>query len=151
MVPPVSRLLPFVLRYRRSFLFGLACVVVTTAIQLMAPWVLKYAIDDLNAGVTRAKLALYATLLLGIACVGGVFRFLMRRTLIGASHVIEYDVRNALFARLQQLPLPHGQARRTGVVMSRATNDLNAVRMMVGLVVMFSASTILTFIVALVL
>ena len=148
---PVRRLLPFVLRYRRAFLFGLACVVVTTAIQLLAPWVLKYAIDDLNAGVTRAKLALYAALLLGIACAGGAFRFLMRRTLIGASRDIEYDLRNEFFARLQLMPLPYYQARRTGDLMSRATNDLNAVRMMVGPAVMYSASTILTFIVAIVL
>jgi ATP-binding cassette, subfamily B, multidrug efflux pump len=148
---PFRRLLPFALRYRRSFVVGLACVVITAAIQLLAPWVLKYAIDDLNAGVTRAKLALYAALLLGIACVGGVFRFLMRRILIGASRDIEYDLRNAFFARLQLMPLGYYQSGRTGDLMSRATNDLNAVRMMVGPAVMYSASTILTFIVAIVL
>jgi ATP-binding cassette subfamily B protein len=145
------RLLPFVLRYRRAFLTGLACVVVTTAIQLLSPWVLKYAIDDLNTGITRGKLATYALLLVGIACAGGVFRFLMRRILIGASRDIEYDLRNAFFARLQQMPLSYYQARRTGDLMSRATNDLNAVRMMVGPSVMYSASTILTFVVAIVL
>lgn len=145
------RLLPFVLRYRRAFTLGLSCVVVTTAIQLLSPWVLKYAIDDLNAGVTRAKLALYAALLLGIACVGAVFRFLMRRILIGASRDIEYDLRNAFFAHLQEMPLAYYQGTRTGDLMSRATNDLNAVRMMVGPAVMYSASTILTFAVAIVL
>ena len=151
MGPAFRRLLPFVLRYRRAFVLGLACVVVTTAIQLLSPWVLKLAVDDLHAGVTRAKLALYAALLLGIACVGGVFRFLMRRILIGASRDIEYDVRNAFFARLQQMPLAYYQARRTGDLMSRATNDLNAVRMMVGPAVMYSANTILVFIVAIIL
>ena len=143
-----GRLLPFVLRYRRAYLIGLACVVVTTAIQLLSPWVLKHAVDDLNAGVTRPKLAGYAGLLLGIACVGAVFRFLMRRILIGASRDIEYDLRNAFFSHLQRLPLAYYQARRTGDLMSRATNDLNAVRMMVGPSVMYSASTILTFVVA---
>ena len=148
---PFRRLLPFILRYRRQFLIGLACVVVTTAIQLLSPWVLKYAIDDLAAGVTRAKLALYGGALLGIAIVGAVFRFLMRRILIGASRDIEYDVRNAFFARLERMPLEYYQARRTGDLMSRATNDLNAVRMMIGPAVMYSANTILVFVVAIVL
>jgi ATP-binding cassette subfamily B multidrug efflux pump len=86
------RLLPYLLRYKRAFVVGLGCVVVTTAIQLLSPWVLKSAIDDLNAGVTRAKLGLYAATLLGIAIAGGLFRFWMRRILIGASRDIEYDL-----------------------------------------------------------
>ena len=132
MGPAVRRLLPYVLRYRRAFVLGLTCVLVTTAIQLLSPWILKHAIDDLNGGVTRQKLAMYAGLLLGVAMVSAVFRFLMRRILIGASRDIEFDLRNAFFARLQQMPLAYYQARRTGDLMSRATNDLNAVRMMVG-------------------
>jgi ATP-binding cassette, subfamily B, multidrug efflux pump len=151
MGPAFRRLLPFLFRYRRQFLLGLSCVVVTTSIQLLSPWVLKHAIDDLTSGVTRQKLGAYAALLLGIACVGAVFRFLMRRILIGASRDIEYDVRNAFFARLQQMPLAYYQARRTGDLMSRATNDLNAVRMMIGPAIMYSANTILVFIVAIML
>jgi ATP-binding cassette subfamily B protein len=147
----VRRLLPYLLRYRRQFLLGLACVLITTSIQLLSPWVLKFAIDDLGAGVTRAKLALYAALLLGIACVGAVFRFLMRRIIIGASRHIEYDIRNDFFAHLQRMPLGFYQARRTGDLMSRATNDLNAVRMLIGPAVMYSASTLIVFSVATVL
>jgi ATP-binding cassette, subfamily B, multidrug efflux pump len=146
-----GRLLPFLLRYQREFLTGLACVLVTTAIQLLSPWVLKEAIDDLNTGVTRAKLAIYAAILLAIAIVGGLFRFLMRRILIGASRDIEYDMRNAFFARLEQMPLSYYQTRRTGDLMSRATNDLNAVRTMIGPAVMYSTNTIVVFIVAIVL
>ena len=129
----------------------MACVVITTAIQLLSPWVLKNAIDDLNAGVTRGKLAMYAALLLTIALVGGAFRFLMRRILIGASRDIEYDMRNAFFARLQQMPLAYYQARRTGDLMSRATNDLNAVRTMIGPAVMYTANTMIVFVVAIIL
>jgi ATP-binding cassette subfamily B protein len=147
---PFRRLLPFVLRYRRQFLVGLSCVFVTSAIQLLPPWVLKFAVDDLTAGVTAGKLARYAAWILAIALVGAVFRFLMRRILIGASRDVEYDIRNAFFARLQLLPLGYYQARRTGDLMSRATNDLNAVRMMVGPAVMYTANTILVFIVAIV-
>jgi ATP-binding cassette subfamily B multidrug efflux pump len=126
-------------------------VVITTAIQLLSPWVLKHAIDDLNAGITRGKLAQYAGMLLGIACVGAVFRYLMRQIIISASRDIEYDMRNAFFARLQQMPLGYYQVRRTGDLMSRATNDLNAVRMMVGPAVMYSANTLLVFVVAIIL
>ena len=151
MGPAVRRLLPYALRYRRAFVLGLTCVLVTTAIQLLSPWILKHAIDDLNSGVTRQKLAMYAGLLLGVAMVGSVFRFLMRRILIGASRDIEFDLRNAFFARLQQMPLAYYQARRTGDLMSRATNDLNAVRMMVGPAVMYSSNTLLVFVVALIL
>jgi ATP-binding cassette subfamily B multidrug efflux pump len=151
MSDPFRRLLPFLFRYKQRILSGLACVVITTAIQLLSPWVLKNAIDDLNRGVTRSKLALYAGLLLAIAIVGGTFRFLMRRILIGASRDIEYDVRNAFFARLEQMPLAYYQAGRTGDLMSRATNDLNAVRTMIGPAVMYSTNTILVFIVAILL
>jgi ATP-binding cassette subfamily B protein len=148
MGPSFRRLRPFVLRYRRQFFVGLFCVLVTSAIQLLPPWVLKFAVDDLQAGVTRGKLGRYAALILAIALVGAVFRFLMRRILIGASRDVEYDIRNAFFARLQLLPLGYYQARRTGDLMSRATNDLNAVRMMIGPAVMYTANTILVFIVA---
>ncbi len=150
MGPAFRRLLPFVLRYRRQYLNGLVCVVITTAVQLLSPWVLKYAIDDITRGITRPKLAMYAALLLGIALVGALFRFLMRRIIIGASRDLEYDLRNAFFTRLQLMPLAYYQASRTGDLMSRATNDLNAVRMMIGPSVMYSANTILMFSVAIV-
>jgi ATP-binding cassette subfamily B protein len=148
-VTPFRRLLAYVHRYRRDFLIGLGCVVVTTGIALAAPKVLQYAVDDLTRGVTRAKLVEYGTLLLAIGLVGGVFRFLMRRVLTGVSRHIEYDMRNDFFAHLEKLPLAYFQSHRTGDLMSRATSDLNAVRMMIGPSVMYSANTLLTFVVAL--
>jgi len=129
----------------------MACVLATTTFQLLAPWVLKYAIDDLNSGVTRRKLALYAGLLLSISLVRGVFLFLMRRIIIGASRDIEYDIRNDFFRRLEQLSLGYYHSHRTGDLMSRATNDLNAVRMMIGPAIMYSANTVLVFVVAIIL
>jgi ATP-binding cassette subfamily B multidrug efflux pump len=146
---PYRRLFSYVLRYRRDFLLGLACVVAGSAIMLVSPIVLRYAVDDLTQGVTRRKLFVYGALLLGVGVVGGVFSFLKRRTLIGASRHIEYDMRNDFFAHLQQLPLVYFQTHKTGDLMSRATNDLNAVRMMIGPAVMYSATTVLTFVVAL--
>ena len=151
MRPAFRRLLPYVLRYRKQFLLGLVCVVLSSTFQLLGPWVLKFAIDDLTRAVTRQKLVAYASLILGVACVRAVFLFLMRRIIIGASREIEYDIRNDFFGRLQQMPLSYYQARRTGDLMSRATNDLNAVRTMIGPAVMYSASTVLVFAVAIVL
>jgi ATP-binding cassette subfamily B protein len=151
MGPAFRRLLPYVVRCRRQFLLGLGCVLAATAIQLVSPLILQHAIDDLTAGVTRGKLVGYAALLLGVALVGGVFRFLMRRIIVGASRVIEYDLRNDFFAHLERLPVGYFQGHRTGDLMSRATNDLNAVRMMIGPAVMYSSSTLIVFVVALIL
>jgi ATP-binding cassette subfamily B protein len=145
---PFRRLFAYALRYRRDFVVGLACVVVTTGVTLVSPAVLRYAIDDLTLGVTRLKLLAYGSALLGIGLVGGLFRFAMRQVLIGASRHIEYDIRNDFFAQLQRLPLSYFQAHRTGDLMSRATNDLNAVRMMIGPSVMYSTNTLLTFVAA---
>jgi ATP-binding cassette, subfamily B, multidrug efflux pump len=151
MISPRARLLGYLGRYRRPYLLGLASGVVATAIQLAGPWVLKYAIDDLLRGVTMAKVRFYAVTIFGLALIGGVFRFLVRRIVIGASRGIEYDLRNDFFAHLQRMPLSFFQERRTGDLMSRATNDLNAVRMMIGPAIMYTASTSLTFLVAIVL
>jgi ATP-binding cassette subfamily B protein len=146
---PVRRLLQYVLRYRRKFALGLSCVIITRSVALAGPAVLGLAIDDLTRGVTRGKLAGYGALLLAIGLVGGLFQFLQRRILIGASRDIEYDMRNDFFAHLQKLPLSYFQAHRTGDLMSRATNDLSAVRMMIGPSIMYAANTMLTFVVAL--
>jgi len=145
---PTRRLLAYMFRYRSDFLVGLVFVVVTTAISLASPIVLQHAIDDLTQGVTRAKLVEYGALLLLIGIAGGLFRFLMRRVLIGASRHLEYDIRNDFFAHLERLPPAYFQRHRTGDLMSRATNDLNAVRMMIGPSVMYSADTVLRFVVA---
>jgi len=143
-----GQLLSFVVRYRGRYALGLSCVVLTTAITLAAPWVLKNAVDDLSQGVTQAKLLLYGGLILGIAMVGGVLRYATRLIVIGASRAIEYDIRHAFFAHLQRLPLAYFHTNRTGDLMSRGTNDLNAVRMMVGPAVLYATTTSLTFVVA---
>ena len=143
-----GQLLTFIVRYRGRFALGLSCVVLTNIITLGGPWVLKSAIDDLSAGVTDAKLIQYASLLLGIAVVGGLTRYGSRLVLIGASRAIEYDIRNAFYSHLQHLSLAFFHANRTGDLMSRATNDLSAVRMMIGPAILYASSTVLTFIVA---
>ncbi len=146
---PLRRLFVYARKYTRAFALGLGCTVITQAVALASPKVLQHAVDDLTSGVTRLKLFGYATVLLAIGLIGGVFRFLMRRIIIGASRGIEYDMRNDFFAHLETLPPAYFQTHRTGDLMSRATNDLNAVRMMIGPSVMYAANTMLTFVVAL--
>jgi ATP-binding cassette subfamily B multidrug efflux pump len=148
---PERRLIQYLARYRRAFVLGFACVVMATAISTGGPWVLKFAIDDLSQGLTFDKVRLYAGLLFVLAAVGGFFRFLTRRIIVGASRDFEYDLRNDFFAALQRLHLSYFQHHRTGDLMSRATSDLSAVRMMMGPAVMYTASTVLTFLVAIVL
>ena len=150
MQSPLQRLIPYVLRYRLRLTLGLACVFGTASVSLLSPLVLKYAIDDLSAMVTRVQLAQYAALLLGIAVTGGCFRFLSRRVIVGVSREIEYDLRNDFYAHLQRLSVSYFQSVRTGDIMSRATNDLSAVRMMVGPAIMYSVSTLIVFVVAIV-
>jgi len=123
--------------------------VICSGIMAFIPRVLQFAIDDLSIGVTRGKLGRYATLLIVITGIGGFFRFQMRRIIISASRSIEYDLRNDFFARLEALPLAYFQSNRTGDLMSRATNDLSAVRMMVGPAVMYLGSTLITAVVSL--
>jgi len=145
------RLIFYLARYWRSFALGFICVVLSTSIAMAGPWVLRYAIDDLQLSLTPEKVRFYAGVLLLLAAVGGVFRFLMRRIIVGASREFEYDLRNDFFAALQRLHIGYFQQHRTGDLMSRATSDLGAVRMMMGPAVMYTASTGLTFIVAVVL
>ena len=148
MASAAGRLLPYISQNRRAVVLGLAAVIVTTGVSLLAPWILKHAVDDLVAGITRAKLLQYSALLIAVALVGAYFRFLMRRVLIGASREMEYALRNDFFRALQRLPLEWYQRHRTGDLMSRATSDLNAVRMMIGPAVMYSANTVLMFVAA---
>ena len=153
-----SKIYPYLFRYRYRFAVGAVFLVLTTAINLIAPWVLKLAIDHLtthmgltgiDVGPNGPALGFYAGSLVGIAIAGGFCRFFMRRIIIGASREIERDLRNDFFSHLQRLPLVYFQANRTGDLMSRATNDLAAVRMMVGPAIMYSATTTITFVVAL--
>jgi ATP-binding cassette subfamily B multidrug efflux pump len=144
MVPKSLRpLLPYLKRYRWGFVFGALCVLLTNGIWILFPQVIGNAADDLNQGVTRHKLLIYSGLLLAVAVSKGIFQFLTRWIVIGISRDIEFDLRNDLFARLEGLSYSYYQRHRTGDIMARATNDLNAVRMLLGPAIMYSANTII--------
>jgi ATP-binding cassette, subfamily B, multidrug efflux pump len=143
MLPKSLRpLLPYLKKYRRGYVVGTICVFCHNGIWILFPQVIRRAVDDLHVGVTRHKLFTYALLLLAVAATKGIFQFLTRWILIGISREIEFDLRNDLFGHLEGLSYSYYQRTRTGDIMARATNDLNAVRMLLGPAIMYSANTI---------
>ena len=135
-------LFPYLRKYRVTFLFGALCVLCNNSVWILFPLVIQRAIDDLNIGVTRHKLLTYSVLLLAVAGTKAIFQFLTRWILIGVSREIEFDLRNDLFTHLEGLSCSFYQRTRTGDIMARATNDLNAVRMLVGPGIMYTANTV---------
>jgi ATP-binding cassette subfamily B protein len=143
MLPKSLRpLIPYFKKYRRSYVVGTICVFLTNGIWILFPLIIRRAVDDLNLGITRHKLVTYALLLLAVAGIKGVFQFLTRWIVIGVSREIEFDLRNDLFRHLEGLSYSYYQRTRTGDIMARATNDLNAVRMLLGPAIMYSANTV---------
>ncbi len=142
MVPKNLRpLVPYLKRYRSGLFWGGLCVLFNNGIWILFPQVLRRAVNDLNSGVTHEKLRTYALMVIGLALAKGIFQFLTRWVLIGISRDIEFDLRNDLFAHLERLSYSYYQRNRTGDIMARATNDLNAVRMLLGPAIMYSANT----------
>jgi ATP-binding cassette subfamily B protein len=122
---------------------GMAALVAGKIASVLVPIVLKHTVDDLTLGVTVSKLAFYGSLIVAIAAVEGVFRFWMRKLLIGVSRFVEFDLRNDFFAQLQRMSPSFFQRWRTGDLMSRASNDIGAVRMVLGPGIMYPAETVL--------
>jgi ATP-binding cassette subfamily B protein len=116
--------------------------VVNNGIGVLAPMVLKFAVDGLQHGATSRDLARYALFLLGIALSAGVLRYYMRLILIGMSRHVELDLRNAVFAHLQGMPAAFYNRHRTGDLMARLTSDLDSVRNVLGPGIMYPIDTI---------
>src|ERR1700749_466534 len=143
MLPALRPLFPYLHRYRRDFAWGGLSTIASNAIWIFFPQIIRIAIDDLNQGVTQRKILQYAGMLVALAAAKGVFLFLNRWIIIGISREIEFDLRNDLFRHLEQQPAAYFQQHRTGDIMARMTNDLNAVRMLLGPAIMYSANTVL--------
>jgi ATP-binding cassette subfamily B multidrug efflux pump len=137
-------------RYRWSYVRGSLACVCTNLIAVQFPNILGRAIDALGKGVTREKIFLFAALLVAISLGKGVFLYAQRWILIGISREIEFDIRNDLFRTLEIQDTGFYQRYRTGDLMARMTNDLNAVRMLLGPALMYSANTIFLTVFALV-
>jgi ATP-binding cassette subfamily B protein len=135
-------LMPYLTRYWKGFVAGSLTVVANNGIVVLSPLIIKRIVDDLYKGVTHEKLLTWCLLLVAVAAGKGIFQFLTRWIVIGISREIEFDLRNDLFRHLEALDAGFYGRTRTGDIMARATNDLNAVRMLLGPAIMYSANTV---------
>lgn len=143
MLENLRPLFPYMRRYRRGYMAGALFVICSNAIWVLFPEVIRRAIHDMTYHLSYRGVLLYSGLLLVVACSKGIFLFLTRWVLIGISRDVEYDIRNDLFRVLERQPQSYFQENRTGDIMARATNDLSAVRMLLGPAIMYSANTVL--------
>ena len=142
MLRELRPLYKYMRRYRWGYVWGTLSCVCTNAIWVQFPRVLERAVDALKNGATHRTILLFAGLLILISLIKGVFLYSQRWILIGISREIEFDLRNDLFKKLESQDSSFYARYRTGDIMARMTNDLNAVRMLLGPALMYSANTI---------
>ncbi len=142
MLDRLRPLFPYLRRYWKSLAWGGVAVICYNVIKILIPLVIGSAIDDMQHGLTEAKVVHHALRLLVIAIFAAIFLYITREVIIGASRDIEYDLRNDLFANLERQSASFFHTHRTGDIMARTTNDLAAVRQLLGPAIMYSANTI---------
>ena len=138
----LRKLFKFFKPYKGSLIVGIACIMAGVIFNVTIPLIVGSAIDANWQQVTWSKLIIAALKVLGASAMSGLFLFLQRRILIGMSRHVEYDLRNDFYAHLVDQPLSFFQEHRTGDLMSRATNDLAAVRQLAGPMIMYSLQTV---------
>lgn len=138
----LAPLFGYMRRYRWGYIWGTLACIATNIAAVQGPQILKKAVDELERGVTRERIVFLACIFVGIYLVKGVFLYAQRWILIGISREIEFDLRNDLFLQLERQDAGFYQKYRTGDIMARMTNDLNAVRMLLGPALMYSANTV---------
>ncbi|HWT66229.1 MAG TPA: ABC transporter transmembrane domain-containing protein, partial [Terracidiphilus sp.] len=142
MIRELRPLFGYMRKYRWGYVWGTLSVVATNVVAVQFPRVLGMAIDHLRSGVTHMWILGIAGLLVAIYIGKGIFLYAQRWILIGISREIEFDLRNDLFRQLELQDSGFYGTYRTGDIMARMTNDLNAVRMLLGPALMYSANTV---------
>jgi ATP-binding cassette subfamily B multidrug efflux pump len=142
MLRELGPLLRYMRRYRWGYLWGTLACIATNVAAVQGPQILRKTIDELERGVSRERIVFLACIFIGIYLIKGLFLYAQRWILIGISREIEFDLRNDLFLQLERQDANFYQKYRTGDVMARMTNDLNAVRMLLGPALMYSANTV---------
>src|SRR5947209_11411425 len=145
MFKSLSTLWPYLRRYLTGLALGLGSLLAKDALAAALPIVIKYGVDSLTRGFQLRIVMQLAALLVGLSMVKGLFQYWMRVIIIGISRDIEYDLRNDLFGHLVELSPDFYSRSRTGDLMARATNDLSAVRMMLGPGIMYWADNTFLF------
>src|SRR5271155_983636 len=142
MLERLKPLAPYLRRYWKSLAWGGVSTILYNVVKVLLPGVIGHAIDDMQHGLTQAKILHHPLILLLIAVFSAIFLYITRQVIIGASREIEFDLRNDIFANLERQAQTYYHTHRTGDIMARTTNDLNAVRMLLGPAIMYSANTI---------
>ena len=148
MIRDLKPLFGYMARYRWGYLWGTLALMATNGMKVLFPQVLGRAVNELNhlgpdPAAMRRTILFYAGLVVGIAVISGIFLYASRWILIGISREIEFDLRNDLFRQLEKQDAAYYQRYRTGDIMARMTNDLSAVRQLLGPAIMYSANTVL--------
>jgi len=132
-------------KYKLKLLLGIVFILLSNFAQVYIPILLKESIDILKNNISKEILFKHALVIIGVAFIGGFFRFLIRTTIIIVSREIEFDLRKDFWQHIQKLPTRFFQNNSTGNIMAHATNDINAVRMYIGPAVMYSFDTLFKF------
>jgi ATP-binding cassette, subfamily B, multidrug efflux pump len=140
----LSTVWPYLRRYRKGLTLGIASLLLKDLLAVALPLVIRQGVDSLKAGFQIRIVLALAALLIGLALLKGFFQYWMRVIIIGISRDIEFDLRNDLFRHLVHLSQDFYARYRTGDIMARSTNDLNAVRMMLGPGIMYWTETSIT-------
>lgn len=131
----------YFLKYKKAILSGFICIIVSNGLSVYIPLLLKESVDSLQKGADENVILRYSLAIIGVSLVAGVFRYLIRQTIIASSREIETDMRYEFWEHIQKLPLRFFQNTSTGNIMAHATNDISAARMFVGPAVMYSLDT----------
>ncbi len=140
------KLKKYFVRYKNKIYLGFLFIFLSNITSVYVPLIIRDGIDDLRQQLSSPALLKYALLIVGVTFISGFFRFLIRQKIIVTSRKIEFDLRNDLWAHLQNLSLRFYQNTKTGDIMAHATNDINAVRNFVGPAVMYSIDTFTLFV-----
>ena len=143
----IPYLLKYIKLYKWWYIGGGLFVISRTVVASLSPKYVQEAVDYLSGDFNEDVLLNYLFIIVGIAIVQGFFMFLMRRIMIGASRLVENDVRNEFFHKLSSLDMNFYHHNRTGDLMARATNDLNNIRSVFGPAVMYTINLTFSFIV----
>lgn len=131
----------YFLKYKTKLIWGLIFILISNSMTVYLPLLLKDSINELQRNTSSSVLLKYAALIVGTSLIAGIFRYLIRQTIIVVSREIEFDLRGDFWAHIQNLSLRYFQNNSTGNIMSHATNDINAVRSFIGPAVMYSIDT----------
>jgi ATP-binding cassette subfamily B protein len=138
----LAYLWPYLRNHRRKLILGLLSILASVVVGMANPLLVGRTIDALRESVTRRTLLNYALLIVGVSVVQGIFSYLQRMLLVGLSRDVELELRNQYFANLESQPAGFFHDHPTGDLMARATNDLQAVRMLCGPAIMYSFNTV---------